>query len=977
MSTDDANHWRIAAREKELDSIHQALFRGGGALLVGAAGVGKSSLLATALRRAADEGRTVLSVGGASWNSGTKARGFGSLAECLEFMEPTTRNAAQSDHPIVGIDDAHLADPASSDRLHRLVAAGRLGVLATARHDAPAPAGLDRLWVERLVDRIEVAPFDSTALDTVLHARLGGHVDTFTLERLWGATHGNALMLRELVEHALEDGSLRCVDGTWTWLGLTGAPGRRLADVVRVGLRGLDAEENELVHMLALAEPLEAEIVASFGLAKAAESLDLRGIVRVERSRARVSLRLAVPLSRAVVASGMSDLTAQRLRRELADALERTGARREEDVLRIISLRLESGLVPPHEQLLTAARTAIRRRDFPLAERLCLVGLQDSPSDADSSFHSPLPDSAGHAAVVRRLVTRASALGSAAEARDRVRAALLLGQVLVGKGAFDDADQVLAAGMGTDAAVPLDEYVSAVHTRVINMAWSLRRITDAEAILTHAVAAVGPGNAGVLDASRAVIAVLSDRLQEAVAIGEEVLGAQEPADVAVAPVLLPTVAFARAEVGDPAGALALVRRYQDASADWDVDARLITGAVSARCSYLLGHLRGAADALDSMHRDLFDSRPMMMQSVLDHARVLRLLGRPEQAVALLRQSIAAEAPLEYPTAQAWPLAQLAGALAESGRCAEALRTLVEIRSARGAAVPSPVAEDEIAYEHALVLAHSGDRSGAVTQALEVAERARRAGRVVRAVFALHLAARITEGSAVRRPDRGLLEVARQAGGIVEVIGDHIQALAESDGAALHRVSERLRDMGALPLAAEAAAQAARAFKAAGQRRKGREATAACTELLRAPSAVLPPWLSPESPRQQDLAPLTPREREVAALAATGLSNRDIAGRLVVSVRTVENHLHRIYHKLGITARSHLLRGLQGGSLLTEGAPALPRQRSWQSGADPAPPRRHTTEAAMLLGGPLSLLSRPEGARAYVPSPRQAGPGHTT
>ncbi|MFE1441927.1 LuxR C-terminal-related transcriptional regulator [Streptomyces sp. NPDC058739] len=976
MSTDDANHWRIAAREKELDSIHQALVRGGGALLVGPAGVGKSSLLANALRRAADEGRTVLSVGGASWNSGTRARGFGSLAECLEFMEPTTRGAAHSDHPIVGIDDAHLADPASSDRLHRLVAAGRLGVLATARHDAPAPAGLDRLWVERLVDRIEVAPFDSTALDSVLHARLGGHVDTFTLERLWGATHGNALMLRELVEHALEDGSLRCVDGTWSWLGLTGAPGRRLADVVRVGLRGLDAEENELVHMLALAEPLEAEIVTSFGLAKAAESLDLRGIVRVERSRARVSLRLAVPLSRAVVASGMSDLTAQRLRRELADALENTGTRREEDVLRIISLRLESGLVPPHEQLLAAARTAIRRRDFPLAERLCLVGLQDSPSDADSSFHAPLPDSAGHAALVRRLMTRASALGPAG-AGDRVRAALLLGQVLVGKGAFEDADQVLAAGMGTDVPLPLDEYVSAVHTRVINMAWSLRRIADAEAVLTAAVAAVGPGNAGVLDASRAVIAVLSDRLQEAVAIGDEVLGAPDPADVAVAPVLLPTVAFARAEVGDPAGALALVRRYQDASADWDVDARLITGAVSARCSYLLGHLRAAADALDTMHRDLFDTRPMMMQSVLDHARVLRLLGRPEQAVTLLRQTIAAEAPLEYPTAQAWPLAQLAGALAESGRCAEALRTLVEIRAARGGAVPSPVAEDEIAYEHALVRAHSGDRTGAVAQALAVAERARDAGRVVRAVFALHLAARITEGAAVRRPDLGLLEVARRAGGIVEVIGDHIRALAESDGAALHRVSERLRDMGALPLAAEAAAQAARAFKTAGQRRKGREATAACTELLRAPSAVLPPWLTPESPRQQDLAPLTPREREVAALAATGLSNRDIAGRLVVSVRTVENHLHRIYHKLGITARSHLLRGLQGASLLSEGAPALPRQRSWQSGGDPAPPRRHTTEAAMLLGGPLSLLARPEGARAYAPSPRQAGPGRTT
>ncbi|MFJ9739220.1 LuxR C-terminal-related transcriptional regulator [Streptomyces sp. NPDC101166] len=874
---------------------------------MGPTGVGKSRLFSAALQGAADEGRMVLSVGGASWISGTRARGFGSLAECLESLDPGRPGGGAADRPLVGVDDAHLVDAAAGDRLHRLVAAGRISVLATVRQDASAPAGIDKLWVERLVEHMDVAPFDSTALGTVLHARLGGHIDTSTLERLWAATHGNALMLRELVEHALEDESLTCVNGTWRWLGLTERPGKRLSDVIRVGLRDLSHDEHELVHMLAVAEPLEAEIVTSFGLAKAAESLDLRGIISVERTRARVRLRLAVPLSRVVVASRMSDLTAQRLRRQVADALERTGARREDDVLRIVSLRMEAGLVPGREQLLTAARTAIRRKDHPLAERLCLLALRDSPSDVETSLYDPVPQSARYGAGLRRVVTRVAR--DPENAVDCVRAALLLGQVLVGKGHHEDAETVLATALESGVEVPLHEYVVAAHTRVMNLAWSLRRVGDAGAVLADAITAVGAERAGMLHATRAMIAVLSDRLHDAVAIGDSVLH-DESAEVPVTQALLPTVTFARTELGDPAGALAVLDRYREVSLDWDTDALLLANAVSARCSYLLGNLRGAAEALDAIHRDAADRRPVLMQSVLDRARLLRLLGQPEHAVVLLRQSIAVETVHEFPATKAWPLAQLAGALAESGRQAEALRTLVEVRSVRSEILSSPIAEDEIEYESALVLAHTGDHSGAVAQALEVAERAAGAGRTVRAVFALHLAARITDGAAFRFRDQALLLSARTTGGIVRVVADHIRALADADGNALMAVSAQFREMGALPLAAEAAAQAVRALRASGQRRKGREAWASCRDLLRGCDAGLPPWLDRESNQERDVAPLTPREREVAALAAIGLSNRDIADRLVVSVRTVENHLHRIYHKLGITARSDLERGLE-------------------------------------------------------------------
>jgi len=53
-------------------------------------------------------------------------------------------------------------------------------------------------------------------------------------------------------------------------------------------------------------------------------------------------------------------------------------------------------------------------------------------------------------------------------------------------------------------------------------------------------------------------------------------------------------------------------------------------------------------------------------------------------------------------------------------------------------------------------------------------------------------------------------------------------------------------------------------------------------------------------------PLTPREREVMALVALGLSNREIASRLVVSEKTVKNHVHHIYKRLKATSRQHAI-----------------------------------------------------------------------
>jgi DNA-binding NarL/FixJ family response regulator len=51
--------------------------------------------------------------------------------------------------------------------------------------------------------------------------------------------------------------------------------------------------------------------------------------------------------------------------------------------------------------------------------------------------------------------------------------------------------------------------------------------------------------------------------------------------------------------------------------------------------------------------------------------------------------------------------------------------------------------------------------------------------------------------------------------------------------------------------------------------------------------------------------LTPSERQVAELAASGLTNRDVAAKLFVSPKTVEANLAQVYRKLGIRSRAEL------------------------------------------------------------------------
>jgi len=58
-------------------------------------------------------------------------------------------------------------------------------------------------------------------------------------------------------------------------------------------------------------------------------------------------------------------------------------------------------------------------------------------------------------------------------------------------------------------------------------------------------------------------------------------------------------------------------------------------------------------------------------------------------------------------------------------------------------------------------------------------------------------------------------------------------------------------------------------------------------------------------RRRDVVGLTPSEQRVAELAASGMTNRDVAAALFISPKTVEANLARIYRKLGIKSRAAL------------------------------------------------------------------------
>jgi non-specific serine/threonine protein kinase len=89
----------------------------------------------------------------------------------------------------------------------------------------------------------------------------------------------------------------------------------------------------------------------------------------------------------------------------------------------------------------------------------------------------------------------------------------------------------------------------------------------------------------------------------------------------------------------------------------------------------------------------------------------------------------------------------------------------------------------------------------------------------------------------------------------------------------------------------------RAYEAARREGRGFGLDAAIAYALGEPTPESPATVATMSPK------LTERERQVAALVAEGLTNKEIAARLVISPRTVQGHVEHLLAKLGFTSRA--------------------------------------------------------------------------
>jgi DNA-binding CsgD family transcriptional regulator len=271
-------------------------------------------------------------------------------------------------------------------------------------------------------------------------------------------------------------------------------------------------------------------------------------------------------------------------------------------------------------------------------------------------------------------------------------------------------------------------------------------------------------------------------------------------------------------------------------------------------------------------------------------------GRAEHADLFLREALLDLPPDDRRGYHAWCLATRAHALGLVGDQARAEALLVEAAAAPSAS--NRLLEAEVGLAHAWVAASRGETSRAAELAASAAEMAGRSDQPLSALVAWHDVARL--GSAQVAAER-VSTLPHLPGRLAEVVVSHIGALAADDPDAIAGCVDPFEEIGADLVAAETAAAAAAAYQRAGRPARGRALQWRAQRLLARCGAARTPAL-----RGLDATPwLTRRQREVAFLAAEGLASREIAARLGVSTRTVDNHLQHVYTTLGLSGRADL------------------------------------------------------------------------
>jgi DNA-binding NarL/FixJ family response regulator len=199
---------------------------------------------------------------------------------------------------------------------------------------------------------------------------------------------------------------------------------------------------------------------------------------------------------------------------------------------------------------------------------------------------------------------------------------------------------------------------------------------------------------------------------------------------------------------------------------------------------------------------------------------------------------------------------------------------------------------------AWVSAAQGHTSEARDITTRAAQFARTHGQPAREVLCLQTAVQFGDADGASR----LAELATQVEGPrAPLSARYARALASADAAGLDAVSRDFEAMGDVLAAADSAAQAANLHRRDGRRGSGLTSSGRAQLLAKqSGGAVSPALAAAKLP-----LPFTRREHEIIRLLSHGLSNKEIAEALSLSVRTVEGHVYQASTKVGISSRSEL------------------------------------------------------------------------
>ena len=785
--------------------------------------------------------------------------GGASPVELLRRARDGLVDRAEGRRLVLAVDDAHLLDRSSATLIHQLVGMNDAFVIVTLRAGEKPPDAIAALWKDELCVYIDLQALSASETNELLSRALHGGVDGRTYRRLWETTRGNLMYLHELVRHGLEQRLLvQEPSGHWRWRGDLLASDR-LTQLIQMRMGELDAEERAQLEVVSLSEPLEAHLAADLFDPDVVARLKRRGILEVHEEAGRSFVSVAHPLFGEAIRAASSPLGRAAIYRRLADALARTGVRRGDDLLRLASWRLAAGDRSDPDGLVVASTRAAGLFDFELAERLARAAV-----DAGGGW------TARYAVI----------------------------EPLRGRGRFADAEALLAS-LSTEAETD-EQRVSVARQRAANLFWGMGRFDAADDILRSSESIVASQDAREeLVSERARMASFSGRPLEAIEAVSEILDREQVSDsLGIRAALAAAPAFAM--TGQVSAAVALADRWAAVAADrghlvardgLELAAALALGYGGQLHEADRRSQAGYQRALtEGSHLTIVHWAAACGCSALAEGRVRIAHRWLEESAALLREF--------DPTGNlTWTLAVMAQAAAQAGNWQRAEAALADAEEARVKA--RTLFEHDLFLARAWTAAARGQLSEARASAVEAADQSEFRGQLAFAVLALHDLARL--GDAKQAADRLSRISTRVDGRLSDICSQHASALVDGDAPRLDQAATNFEACGALLRAAEAASDAAIAYNRGGRESSARAAAARSRMLANRCANPRTPSLD-RLPAEEEL---TRREHEIALLAARGLRNGEIAAQLVLSVRTVENHLQRAYRKLGVHTREEL------------------------------------------------------------------------